>query len=191
MLVINGNRKIRKGTMMPASAAILAVRNERGVAMIVALVMLVLLSILGAFALSTSSSDLFIAGNYRNAQDAFYSADAALEYAEMNPNIYSAIVPNTTNNWPSSGGYNNIPVGSTQAQARVEWLTYGPLPMNMATDQDVGSGSNFQGAYYVVQVIGAGRTNTNAAIALEAEIVKPVPHSNFYPWNLCSRHAAC
>jgi hypothetical protein len=175
MLVINGNRKIRKGTMMPASAAIHAVRNERGIALVVALVMLVLLSILGSFALSTSSSELFIAGNYRNAQDAFYSAEAALEYAEMDPNVYSAIIPNTTNNWPSNGDYNPVPVGSMQAQARVEWLTYGPLPVGMATDQDVGSGLNFQGAYYVVQVIGAGRTNTNAAIALEAEIVKVVP----------------
>ena len=177
MPVINGNRKIKKGTMMPAAAAIHAARNERGIALVVALVMLVLLSILGSFALSTSSSELFIAGNYRNAQDAFYSAEGARERAEMDPLIYSAIVPYTTNMWPASGDYNDISVGSTTAKGRVEWITYGPLPPNMATDADLGSGSgsSYQASYYIIRVTGKGRTNTNAEIAIETEIIKIVP----------------
>ena len=55
--------------------------NERGMALVLALVMLVLLTILGAWAIGTASTDLTIAGNFRNTQNAFYSADAALAYA--------------------------------------------------------------------------------------------------------------
>jgi type II secretory pathway pseudopilin PulG len=177
MRIINRENKKKMETTISEIAGERSVRNEHGVALIVALVMLVLLSILGAFALSTSSSDLFIAGNYRNAQDAFYSAEGARERAEMDESIYSAIVPYTKNTWPDSGDYNDIPVGSTTAKGRVEWITYGPLPPNMATDADLGSGSgsSYQASYYIIRVTGKGRANTKAEIALETEILKIVP----------------
>lgn len=175
MPVVNKNRKDTRETTMPASAAARFVRNERGIALIIALVMLVLLTILGVFALSTSSTDLFIAGNYRNAQDSLYSADGGCEWAESNPQIYDAIVPGTTNIW----GFNTINVGSSTADVKVEWLINGPLPPELATDENTslgtGQGSSFQAAYYVIQVLGHGRTNTNAEIALETEIIKIVP----------------
>jgi len=45
--------------------------NNRGVILILSLWMLLLLSILGAFAISTSITEIGIAGNYRNAETAF------------------------------------------------------------------------------------------------------------------------
>jgi hypothetical protein len=184
MLVVKGNRNNTMGTTMPATAAIRAVRNERGIALVLALVMLVLLGLLGAFALSTSSSDLFIAGNFRNAQDALYSGDGGLEWAEINPAIYDAIVPQTKNIWPNGADQGNpttwwpVTVGPTTVETMVEWIRFGPLPENLATDQNIGvsgQGSSFQAAYYIVRANGAGRANTNAQIALESEVLKIVP----------------
>ncbi|MDD2365509.1 MAG: PilX N-terminal domain-containing pilus assembly protein [Desulfuromonadaceae bacterium] len=54
--------------------------NERGAALIVVLVMLLLLTILGSTLLTTSTTDLKIAGNYRNNQKAFYINDYAFEF---------------------------------------------------------------------------------------------------------------
>ncbi len=52
--------------------------NERGIALIMVLVLLALLTLLGAWALDTSSTDLKIAGNYKNAEAAFSMADTAV-----------------------------------------------------------------------------------------------------------------
>lgn len=54
--------------------------NERGAALIIVLIMLLLLTILGSTLLTTSTTDLQIAGNYRNNQKAFYINDYAYEF---------------------------------------------------------------------------------------------------------------
>lgn len=79
-----------------------AIGNERGVALILVLVMLLLLTILGTSMLATSTTDLKIAGNYRNNEEAFYTAEAALELASVYANIYTNISPNSTF-WPAKG----------------------------------------------------------------------------------------
>lgn len=70
--------------------------NEEGAALIIVLAMLLLLMILGATLLSSSTTELRIAGNYRNTQEAFYSADAVLE------TLYSGLLPKGSK--PVSGG---------------------------------------------------------------------------------------
>ena len=64
-------------------------KNQKGIAMVLALVMLMLLTMLGTFALNTSSTELFIAGNFRNMQQALYAADAGFEYALRGDTIYT------------------------------------------------------------------------------------------------------
>jgi hypothetical protein len=63
--------------------------NERGVALIIVLMMLLLLSIIGASMLATSTTELKIAGNYRNSEEAFYTADTAMEFAQVFSDIYT------------------------------------------------------------------------------------------------------
>lgn len=54
--------------------------NQRGAALIIVLMMLMLLTILGSTLLTSSTTDLQIAGNYRNNQEAFYINDRAYEF---------------------------------------------------------------------------------------------------------------
>jgi len=56
-------------------------RSERGVALIIALMGVLLLSALGLGLVLTTSTELLIVGNYRNSQEALYGAEAALERA--------------------------------------------------------------------------------------------------------------
>jgi hypothetical protein len=53
----------------------LILRNESGVALVVALLMIVILSLIGLASSSTSTFEISLSGNRRGATDAFYSAD--------------------------------------------------------------------------------------------------------------------
>jgi hypothetical protein len=53
--------------------------NERGTALIIALMAMMLLTALGAAVVMVSNTETHIASNYRNSQEALYAADAAVE----------------------------------------------------------------------------------------------------------------
>ena len=53
--------------------------NEQGTALIIALMAMMLLTALGAAVVMVSNTEIKIAGNYRNSQEALYAADAAVE----------------------------------------------------------------------------------------------------------------
>src|SRR5207237_7108838 len=55
------------------------IRDERGTALIIALMAMMLLTALGAAVVMVSSTETAISSNYRNGQEALYAADAALE----------------------------------------------------------------------------------------------------------------
>jgi Tfp pilus assembly protein PilX len=57
------------------------IRGEDGVALVVALMAMLLLTVLGAALVLTTSSETIIAANFRSGAEALYAADAALERA--------------------------------------------------------------------------------------------------------------
>lgn len=54
--------------------------NERGVALLLALAMLAIMTVIGVFALDTSTTEVQISGNYRTSQEAFFAADRAVMF---------------------------------------------------------------------------------------------------------------
>lgn len=68
------------------------IRNEEGSVLVIALVMLVLLTILGITATSTSNVELQIAGNERNFKRTFFTANAGIEHAKsyLNDDLVSS-----------------------------------------------------------------------------------------------------
>lgn len=152
-----------------------AIKAEQGIALVVALGMLVLLGILGTWALSTSTMELQIVGNYRTFQEAFYAADAVLEYAQTDPNITSAIQPTPGSYWPTPGAgtstrddnFNVVTIGNNVADVRVEYLYSGQPPPGSA-DPD-----KFQAFYYVVTSVGQGPNGTE--VIVESQIAELAP----------------
>ena len=51
--------------------------NDRGIALVITLLLLLLMSVLGLAAVLSSSSDLLINGYYSNYRGSFYAADSA------------------------------------------------------------------------------------------------------------------
>ena len=54
--------------------------NERGSALVIALMSVMLLTALGAAVVMVSNTETMISGNYRNSQEALYAADAGVEH---------------------------------------------------------------------------------------------------------------
>ncbi len=143
--------------------------NERGVAIILVLMMLLLLSILGATVLSTSTTEMKIAGNYSNFQNAFYAAEAGLDYAHSNGNIYlnvGSII--TTNSYISTISFTNMD-GKTAGSAKimVKYVYTGSPPLDSYTEADA-----FKANYYSVSV--EGTAQNNAKTTIDSEVARIV-----------------
>jgi type IV pilus assembly protein PilX len=149
--------------------------NERGVALLLVLVMLLLLSILGVTALKSSTSELSSAGNFRNMMEAFYTADAIQEYSQFNETIYKAMaVPGDS--WSGSVVFNSTGIvtvtdGATAptnsvntAQVSVVLTGLGPTPRGSGFDE------TFKGYYYDLEV--TGYAPNNSEVAIESKIVR-------------------
>ncbi len=148
--------------------------NDRGMILIMALVMLMLLTILGILSISTTTTELHIAGNDRNNSVAFYTADAANDYGQINDTIYTAIT-GTQAFWPmpetgngTNNNYNSVAVGKQNADVKVQLLYRGQLPPGSGDDPEL-----FQAYYYVVSVTGAGPNNTK--VQLESQVARIAP----------------
>ncbi len=177
------------------------VKNEQGAALIIVLVVLLLLTILGATMLDSTTSELKIAGNYRNSEETFYVADSAMEFAKNFGGIYSSIIPDSSNNWPAPGqgrilgandfsnsgnnnseniNYNRITITNPQgrqntADVKVVFVCQTPPPPSSGYGEDAGIGSSgstrFNFNNYLVDVIASGPNNSR--VELDSQIGKP------------------
>jgi len=174
-------------------------RNDRGMVLILVLIMLVLLSILGVTVLTSTTSDLHITSNYRNLDDTFYTADAVMDFAQADGIIYSSLLPATATVWPAAGAgvkvnddgsmstnantaypdYNRVTVYKdaaktikSYAHAKVNYISTGPVPPGMGTEVDagLGSGTGFKANFYVVNVIADPTADGQAANVSHVEL---------------------
>lgn len=162
----------RAAVLLPLARSLHPVENQRGVALILAISMLTILSILGALALSTSITEIGISGNYRASQQAFLAADRAVEYAVVSEGIFSTIGTGSVDltglhaeaiaAGTSKGG---LKAGEVN---RVSYVSTGALPPESGTDP-----TYFQARYYVVTVTGEGPNDSTAQ--LESQVARVVP----------------
>src|SRR5574341_1060193 len=103
--------------------------NERGIVLVLCLFMLLLLSILGAFATSPSMPEISLAGNYRRAETALSVADGGIAFGETNSAVYTAIGAGSCP--PCDGtvgaGTSPVSVGTNTAQVIVDYIATGPV----------------------------------------------------------------
>jgi len=76
--------------------------DNQGVALIITLLLLFLLSVIGLAAVMSSSSDLMINGYYKNYRGSFYAADSGLNMARES--IYTYFQNNSPATWPTAQG---------------------------------------------------------------------------------------
>jgi hypothetical protein len=165
-------RSIFSDKQIPSRRQKPLLRRERGIALVLALIMLLLLSILGFMVVDTTTSDLRISGNIRNANAAFFNGDGALSLA-TNPNTVSGML--------LSGKTSLLNNTVATATGTMIWSleqypssTNGACPSGSAFDADVGSGG-----YRCLNLVatGEGTSAKNSDALLEAGIMQPVPNA--------------
>ena len=151
------------------------IKSEQGMALVIALVLLVLLTILGTWVLNSASTDLRIAGNYRNNQNAFFTAEAANAYATNPAMLTQAYTSMTGTMIYPLPALPALPIASS-ATGTIEYLGSGPLPPGSIFDADVDYSGNpkFYGLFFSVKVIGTGMNNAQAAV--ESGVMQIVAH---------------
>lgn len=152
-----------QGLQLPAGNG--RMNNQRGVVLILVLIMLLLFSIIGATMLTNSTSELQVTGNYRNQQQAFFTADGVLEQSQLSNAIYSAVttigdVWTGVISYTAAGVVTVTPntvvtAGNTNtAQVVAEFIDSGPPPRGSGFDE------TYQANYFNLDVTGYGPNNT-------------------------------
>lgn len=159
------------------------VQNERGTALIIAISLLAIMSILGVIMMSTTSTEIKLSGNKRNQQEAFNAADRAIEYAMQNATETVATI-NLYNDADTDGtlhrtritvensGLENPAVSGMPDANTVAYIGSGPPPPEFASDA-----GEFQANYYVITVVGASPVNSPnpSRAVIRTQVAKIVP----------------
>jgi Tfp pilus assembly protein PilX len=154
------------------SAMVREMRSQRGAILIVAIGLLVMMSMLGFFALNMADVELRIAGNYRARQQAFYAADRAVAYALANPAIYAEIGLGSVELADAHATQIAADTGSSGLKAgessQVSYLDSGALPPDCGSDP-----TYFQVRIYAIQAVTEGPGGATARV--EAQVARVVP----------------
>lgn len=146
--------------------------GERGVALVLALWMLVILGLLGTMLLTASNVELRLAANDRASQTALYTADAAVQYGRSDPAIYTTIGTGTGGSPAGTVSTASLTVGGHTAQnVNVTYLTVGPPALGSGIDANF-----FQMQYFAVRATGvSGAGLNNSQVLVESQVGKPIP----------------
>jgi len=149
-------------------------RNEHGAALIMAIIMLVILSVLGSVVLMSSDSEMKVSGNYQVAKQTFWVADRAVEYATSRDMLMSmgtapvdlTLAPHKAFIEAAGGGVLSNTPGE---ESIIRDLGAGDLPAALAGAY----GSDFGANYYQVSVTAKQKNEPNApAVRIETTIVR-------------------
>lgn len=150
--------------------------NQRGTALIIALGMLSIMTVIGMMAMATSDTEISISGNYRSLQESFFAADRAVVYSGTNPDIYlgSAAIDlfaNTTHKDNIQVGFSGL--DPTAAGTHIATpLGTGPPPLGSVSDAGM-----FEAHYLTINATGAFPTNipNPARTEVETQVARIVP----------------
>jgi hypothetical protein len=143
--------------------------DERGVALVMTMLILLMLTFIGMATISTSSTELSLSANYRRSREAFHAASGAIEYALLDTRNF--VVPATGPGTPTlPGGFPgdvNLTVGDTTATGLVTFLGSGPPPAGSKM------GMNFEANYFSIDTTGTGSLGSTNQQELAIDKIVP------------------
>jgi len=143
--------------------------NQRGVVLLLVVSLLAIMSLLGFCVLDTADVELNIAGNNRARQQAFYTAERAMEYAATSASIYSTIGTGTFSLDDSQAAIITANAADSRLMVGdVRYLTAGPLPPNSGSDP-----TYFAARIYGINIVTEGPVS--ARVRIEAQVSRVIP----------------
>lgn len=145
--------------------------NERGTALIVAMVFLGLLTTLGLYAIFNSSTELTSSARYKSDKEAFYAAEGAIEYVKGDGYYFTT---KSAIDFPDSAhptiAARDLSAQGTDATGTVTYVTFGNPPPGYGF-----SAKDTMSNYFAIEATGtsqAGIQNTQ-----EEGVAKILPKS--------------
>ncbi len=157
-------------------------KEETGTALVITLFIMVIMCLIGAAALMTSSVDLRISGNYRVAKQAFYLADAGVNYARINP-PYSWYTIGTAKQSLSNltvAEQRRTGIGNFRADLRLGVYTDTDTvnPIRTLTNPPEGSGTGIRKGrayHYTISSTGFGENQAQAQVEMLGYVMGLAP----------------
>lgn len=151
--------------------------NQKGSALLIAMIMLVVLFIIGTATMNTSTTEVIISGNYRLMKEEFYKTEGPIEYAQSQSTIYETIgktVGNSVTIPLAADNVNSMILGknifSDVAAGAVTLQRIGnSVPRGSGTDT-----TRYQSLHYIIDVTGRGPINAESHQIMEVIRYLPV-----------------
>ncbi len=131
---------------------------QRGIALVMALVMLMILTILGLTAMSTSSLEEKMSGNIQESTRAFEAAESGINSAVGSAGLLN---PNTTEAAPVTRNYDYDSKKSGSAGVKAWFREYTP-PGRSKNPNEIYSATNLQEAHFNIKSTGTTLTNAKS-----------------------------
>jgi hypothetical protein len=165
-------KKISKGVSTVMTKTFSVFNKESGVALVLALIMIVVLTLIGLASSYTSIFEIKLGGNKRGSTDAFYSADSGVQIVVDNVENFSLPGKYVDNKYDPFTDPNNP--NPTQAEALIQFDT---------TQEGSPRGSgfsaiNFEFKHFIVDSTGHDQMESGlfkSACTIEQKVVRLVP----------------
>lgn len=144
--------------------------NQQGMALLLVVCLLAMLSLLGFFALNTTDVELAIAGNRHTRQQAFYAAERAVEYVLADATLLRAADSGEVVLDPGRAAVVAAETASgidPEDLCLVRYLSEGPVPPESGSDP-----TRFALRSYRITAVGAGPAGARARV--EAQVGRVV-----------------
>lgn len=168
--------------------------NERGLALLLALAMLAIMTVIGVFALDTSTTEVQISGNYRTSQEAFFAADRAAMFALGHAKFdYKGLEPGETTqdlrakntrfiaNFGQDGetesGAGNAIVAAGSSHTSLKSGTVENIFQGTGVGDGMGEGVKV--GYYLINAVVGGPNGSEARIEVQSRFYWPKNSAEF------------
>lgn len=144
--------------------------NQSGVALVIALLMMIVLTLIGLASVFTSSFEMRLSGNKRGSTDAFYSSDSGIQWSMADINNFNLGNFDTENPWHPPTDAANV----TQATVSIAHIT----DQHGSPRGSGFSATNFEFEHYMITSIGQDQIELNpirSTTTLEEKVVRLVP----------------
>jgi hypothetical protein len=147
-------------------------KNQSGAALVIALIMMIVLTLIGLASIFTSTFEMKISGNKRGSTNAFYRSDGGIQ-------VVTATVANfstSTHTYPYDPftDHVNNPINPTNASANITYVS-----SMLGAPRGLGvSATNFEFQHYEVKSTGRDQTDLNinpSTCVTQEKVVRLVP----------------
>jgi Tfp pilus assembly protein PilX len=150
-------------------------KSESGAALVIALIMMIVLTLIGLASIFSSTFEMKLAGRKKGSTNAFYAADSGIDILKVNIQNFS---PNNPNPYPAFTDPVNIDINPTLAAQVDADITYNAAQIGAPRGSGI-SATYFEFEYFVIASTGRDQTNVDpvpSRCTLEEKVVRVVPN---------------